>query len=1555
MKRMLSLILTVTMLLTSFPLAVLAEGDTTPVETQQTEAPQETQAPEPTPRSDADEPAQPEETASEAPAPEPQQPDPTPEATAEPTAAPRAALAADATSLAFDALVGGYETVQPLTFTLRNTGDADAALRYGATDAFAVAGASTLAAGASTTVTVSPVLGLDAGEYRETLTIGTDDGSEASVSLSLMVEQAMASAALPLLYKTFDAGDDPLPAPTNFTATVIDYNAVQLDWDDVDGAVKYRLTYSTERSGDYTLLSDVVGTNTYTVRSSPIVCGTIYYFKICAYASDTEPGTLSATVSAWPRPIAPAGLTAVSRSMRSNRISWTPNTAGTTGYKLYLSTDEYTYTYLTTITSRSTAYFDHTALMPGTTYFYRITTYLTVNGITKEGAMSETIASATPEIAAVTGFTATSLNASSLRLTWDRQSDVTGYRIRRRLVRGGAVTGTFDIPMNTTVTMDDTGLRVGTNYYYTIEPYYIGTSTVYGPETEAVGVPKPVAPSTITAVSAAYNKVRVSWSAVSDADGYRIYRRDLDETAEFAPVGSTTGLSFLDDNGGAGLVTGYRYEYKITSFCIIGSLNVEGAISTRSAVIYPKPDQVVEVGLVHESYNSLTVNWSTSAGADSYIVECGVSNSFPTSTTVKVITADMPYTFTGLTCGRLYYFRVTSAVTDGAGVMTKGTASETKNMRPLPATPTDLAASYTSSSNVRLEWGPVSQGASGYVIWRSTLEDTGYAEIGKVTSGGLLYYVNSGLVTAQTYYYKVSPYVTYSGSNYYGKQTDYVSIKALPGKPVISSVASAGSTSLKVTWGAVSGAGGYALFYSDSAGGPFTSIDIPSGSTTTYTMKDLVETERDIYVKLQAYVIYNSIREVGVMSDPVVGSAKPGKVSGLTVTPGDENSMVLTWTTLQSVGNMADGYYVFRCQRDGSDEERIADVVGGDIGTYTDPALEVGEYYYYYVTAYAVGVVTPYVEGPRSDIRGALITPNVPQAFAVAVSTYNSNLISWEDVTGADGYEIFFSTDNVTYRSLVRIDDSATTSHTHLNLTPGKLYYYRMRSFKKPTDTSYLYSSFTATLSCRPRPLPPTDVDITVDTLTGHPKLTWTRAEGATGYVVYYDVDADGAFVNYRTVTTNATGATITGLTVGRTYYFKVKSRVVYNGTSYTSETFSDMVSGTVAPAKPTSVTATTVNYNTVKLTWPSVSGALGYYVYVRTDEGDDVYAEPLRVVGTNTKTISDDLISGRYLNDSVTAYCKDLNTGDELESIESPAKRFRVRLSAPTKVAISNVNTTTASITWAAVTGAMGYRVSRKLPGEAVYTELALYQTPGTFQHYDRTLAEVAALGDRVYYRVEAWIEKNEVEAFGAPSAAVSINRLPPTPMNLTAEATDFQTIDLEWEDVDWEGFTGTHKYQIQRSTTSATANFVNLTDVGPTITAYTNSNRNTGTTYYYRVRTYIIVGGVRYYSPFSTVSSAKPQLEAITDLAAETAGTGKVRLTWTGVAGMSGIYVYRRVGTSGSFVRIALLKAGIVVYTNSGLLSDQTYQYKLLPYRRVGATTVTGPYSNSVQIETE
>ena len=77
----------------------------------------------------------------------------------------------------------------------------------------------------------------------------------------------------------------------------------------------------------------------------------------------------------------------------------------------------------------------------------------------------------------------------------------------------------------------------------------------------------------------------------------------------------------------------------------------------------------------------------------------------------------------------------------------------------------------------------------------------------------------------------------------------------------------------------------------------------------------------------------------------------------------------------------------------------------------------------------------------------------------------------------------------------------------------------------------------------------------------------------------------------------------------------------------------------------------------------------------------------------------------------------------------------------------------------------------------------------------------------------------------------------------------------------------------------------------------------------------------------------TAKPAKTSITGISNATAG--KLVLTWKKSKGAKGYEIYRRTGTTGSYVRAAEIKSGSTVkYTNKKLKKGRTYYYRIRSY---------------------
>lgn len=152
---------------------------------------------------------------------------------------------------------------------------------------------------------------------------------------------------------------------------------------------------------------------------------------------------------------------------------------------------------------------------------------------------------------------------NKVQITWQAAPAAYGYKIYRSTLKYGTYANVATT-RNTSIT--DSGLTPGRTYYYKVRAYNnIDTSTIYGTFSDLLtATPTLSAPST-NVYSNANNKVKLSWSVVSGASGYQIYRSTSINGA-YTRVTSTSSTSYTK----TGLTKGMNYYYKVRAYKYIG-------------------------------------------------------------------------------------------------------------------------------------------------------------------------------------------------------------------------------------------------------------------------------------------------------------------------------------------------------------------------------------------------------------------------------------------------------------------------------------------------------------------------------------------------------------------------------------------------------------------------------------------------------------------------------------------------------------------------------------------------------------------------------------------------------------------------------------------------------------------------------------------------------------------------------------------------------------------------------------------------------------------------
>ncbi|MDD5296923.1 MAG: fibronectin type III domain-containing protein [Rhodocyclaceae bacterium] len=279
-------------------------------------------------------------------------------------------------------------------------------------------------------------------------------------------------------------------------------------------------------------------------------------------------------------PVAPTAA-ATTASATAINVSWSAvNTA--TGYHVYRATTPNqalsAMTRLTATPITATSYLN-SGLALGAYYY----TVVALNAVGPGPASAEVSANTNPPTAPG-GLSATNVGSGSINLNWTAASGATGYDVYRATSAGQALASMTRLTSTPTaaLTYSDTGLATATLYYYKVVAIN-GAGSATSSEVSSVSS-APTTPTGVTATATGTTTISVTWSAVTGASTYDVYRSGTAAQA----IGSMTKLTATPTAGttwpDTGLTASTPYYYKVVANNAAGSSNASSeATATTNA------------------------------------------------------------------------------------------------------------------------------------------------------------------------------------------------------------------------------------------------------------------------------------------------------------------------------------------------------------------------------------------------------------------------------------------------------------------------------------------------------------------------------------------------------------------------------------------------------------------------------------------------------------------------------------------------------------------------------------------------------------------------------------------------------------------------------------------------------------------------------------------------------------------------------------------------------------------------------------------------------------
>lgn len=151
-------------------------------------------------------------------------------------------------------------------------------------------------------------------------------------------------------------------------------------------------------------------------------------------------------------------------------------------------------------------------------------------------------------------------------------------------------------------------------------------------------------------------------------------------------------------------------------------------------------------------------------------------------------------------------------------------------------------------------------------------------------------------------------------------------------------------------------------------------------------------------------------------------------------------------------------------------------------------------------------------------------------------ASYRSNKLTWKSIPNAAGYEIWR---NGTW---IKTVGGTARSYTDTKLKTGTKYSYKIRAFYK-VDGKTEYCGFSSVKSAVPSLKA---ASVKTKTENGAIKISWSKASGASGYVVYKYSDTKKKYVKIKTLKTRT--CIDKKVTKGKKYSYKVRAYRVISG-----------------------------------------------------------------------------------------------------------------------------------------------------------------------------------------------------------------------------------------------------------------------------------------------------------------------------------------------------------------------------------------------------------------------
>ena len=686
--------------------------------------------------------------------------------------------------------------------------------------------------------------------------------------------------------------------------------------------------------------------------------------------------------------------------------------------------------------------------------------------------------------------------------------------------------------------------------------------------------------------------------------------------------------------------------------------------------------------------------------------------------------------------------------------------------------------------------------------------------------------------------------------------------------------------------------------------------------------------------------------------------------SGLTITGVNSAEIYLAWT---DNANNELGFQIERKTTGGVYAE-IA-TVGVNITSFVDTGLSNNTEYFYRVRAHNGAGDSDY-----SNEANVITQPNPPAApsglTAIAASVNQINLAWTDNATSESGFKIERKIGASGTYAEVATTAANATAFSDSGIADNTEYYYQVRAYNM--DGASAYSNEANAITPLAPPNAPSNLTATAVSAS-QINLAWMdNSITETETKIERKIGVNGVYAEIATIGANVTSYADNGLSTDALYYYRVRAINAAGYSNYSniaggfpflgnnlafnqpvvSSSFLDgsMAASKVVDGNRSSFWQSASLLNTSQTQWLSIDlgstqtfsrvaikwlvyFAKSYEIHVSNDEVNwtTVYSDNAANGGTDYFGFPEQ--TARYVRLYMTAPMTATASYYRVYEVEVYDGANLPLPTAPSGLTATAVNSAQINLAWTDNSNyETSFKIERKIGAAGTYAEIA---STSSAIFYNAGLSE----NTEYFYRVRAY----NVDGYSAYTNEISATTPiapPKAPGNLTASTISQTQINLAWAD----SSANESGFKIERKT-GAAGTYAEIATVAANVTNYSNTGLTPATRYYYRVRA-SNAGGNSAYSAEANATTLPNPPAAPTNLTATGVSSVQINLAWTDNANNeTGFKIERKTGGGGNYAQIATVAANVTSYSNTGLVNNTQYFYRVRAYNAGGNSN----YSNS------